>query len=137
LKRKLRRLIDILFTGSGIALIFITVLLGASLSISAQMPLVLLGVLLLEAGVWGMSTKVLPEERRFTDLRDEGENIIDLMRELNSSALGRDEGSEDDSRFLATLGRMHVSVDRMGDVAAHENGKDAEASSASGTDENA
>lgn len=135
MKRELRRIIDILFTGSGIALIFITVLLGTSLSISAQMPLVLVGILLLEAGVWGMSTKVLPEERRFTDLRDEGENMIDLMRELNSAALGRDEGSEDDTRFLTAMKQMHNSVDRMGEVASQENVKGADSSSDATNDE--
>lgn len=135
MKRELRRIIDILFTGSGIALIFITVLLGTSLSISAQMPLVLVGILLLEAGVWGMSTKVLPEERRFTDLRDEGENMIDLMRELNSAALGRDEGSEDDTRFLVAMKQMHDSVDRMGEVASQENVKGADSSGDATNDE--
>lgn len=134
MKRELRRIIDILFTGSGIALIFITVLLGTPLSISAQMPLVLVGILLLEAGVWGMSTKVLPEERRFTDLRDEGENMIDLMRELNSAALGRDEGSEDDTRFLVAMKQMHDSVDRMGEVASQENVKGADSSADAATD---
>lgn len=118
MKRKIRRIIDILLTGFGIGLIIVTVLLGELFRVSEQWPVVLVGVLLLEAGVWGLSTKAMSNERRFMDLREEGDNMIKLMRELNSAALARNEGEEDEQRFKATLEKMYSSVERMGTVAA-------------------
>lgn len=118
MKRKIRRIIDILLTGFGIGLIIVTVLLGELFRVSEQWPVVLVGVLLLEAGVWGLSTKAMSNERRFMDLREEGDNMIKLMRELNSAALAKNEGEEDEQRFKATLEKMYSSVKRMGTVAA-------------------
>ena len=79
--RKHRRIIDITLTGLGIGLIFTVALLSGSLTLQVQMPLAVLGVLLMEAGVWGLSNKFLPNERRFSGLREEGDRMLDLMRE--------------------------------------------------------
>ena len=79
-------------TGLGIGIIFIVVLLSDSLTLQVQMPLAVLGVLLMEAGVCGMSNKFLPNERRFAGLREEGDRMLDLMRELCSAAVARDRG---------------------------------------------
>ena len=65
-------------------------LISSSLDIQQQLPLALIGVLLMEAGVWGLSSKVFPNERRYIDLREEGDNIIELIRKLNAAAVARD-----------------------------------------------
>ena len=67
-------------------------LLSSSLDIQQQLPLALIGVLLMEAGVWGLSSKGFPNERRYIDLREEGDNIIELIRKLNAAAVAREKG---------------------------------------------
>ncbi|MDA1370769.1 MAG: hypothetical protein O2971_08430 [Proteobacteria bacterium] len=122
MNRKIRRYIDIMLTGLGIALIFTAVLLGGSLEIQIQMPMALFGVLLMEAGVWGLSQKLFPSDRRFSRLRSEGDYMLDLIRELNAAAIGKDKGVEDAKRFQATLEKMHDSVVHMSELAAMEDG---------------
>lgn len=116
----LRRTIDIALTGLGIGIIFSAVILGGSLDIRAQLPLALLGVLIMEAGVWRMSAKLFPSERRYTSLRAEGDRMIELIRELNNAAIAKDTGSEDARRFQDTLQKMHDSVVKMSELAAQE-----------------
>lgn len=120
MRKKIRRGIDLLLTGFGIITIFGAVLMSEILTVEMQLPVVLFGVLLMEAGVWGLSSKVFLNERHYTKLREEGNNIISLIRELNASAVARDRGEEDDRRFQATLERMHGSVNRMSGIASEE-----------------
>lgn len=122
MKRNLRRSIDIALTGLGIGIIFSAVILRGSLDITAQMPLALLGVLLMEAGVWGLSTKLFPNERRYSKLRIEGDAMINHIRELNDAAIAHAAGKEDAKRFQATLQQMHDSVIRMSELAGKEDG---------------
>ncbi len=122
MKRNIRRQIDIGLTGLGIAVIFSVVILGGSLEVQAQLPLALLGVLLMEAGVWGLSTKLFPNERRYSQLREEGDQMIALIRELNHAAIAKSRGKEDAKRFQATLEKMHESVVKMAELAAKEDG---------------
>ena len=120
MRRSIRRSIDLGLTGLGIGIIFTAVLLSASLTIQMQLPLALVGVLLMEAGVWGLSSKVFPSERRYIDLRAEGDNIIQLIRQLNAAALARDKGADEEGRFQATLDEMHDSVKRMAELASRD-----------------
>ena len=120
MKRNIRRSIDLGLTGLGIGIIFTAVILGGTLEIQMQLPLALLGVLLMEAGVWGLSSKLFPNERRYSQLRDEGDSMIQLIRELNAAAIAKDTGVEDAKRFQATLQRMHDSVVRMSELASKE-----------------
>ena len=123
MKRNLRRNLDIALTGLGIGIIFSAVVLGGSLEVSIQLPLALLGVLLMEAGVWGLSSKLFPNERRYLLLRSEGDKMVDLIRELNHSAIAQATGKEDAKRFQATLQKMHDSVVQMSDLAGKESGE--------------
>ncbi len=122
MKHNIRRQIDIALTGLGIALIFVAVLLGASLEIQAQLPIALAGVLLMEAGVWGLSGKMLPNQRRFNRLREEGDNLIRLLRELNEAAIAKRRGDDEAvaSRFDPVLDEMHASVNMMAKLAGYE-----------------
>ena len=64
---------------------------------------------------------MLPNDRQFLDLRVEGEHFIDLIRDLNTAALARNQdaaGTADaDKRFTEVLTLMHKSVDQMGEFA--------------------
>lgn len=124
MKRNLRRGIDMALTGLGVAFIFSAVALGGTPDIQFQLPLALLGVLLMEAGVWRLSAKLFPSERRYSRLRTEGDRMIELIRELNAAAIGRDRGIEDARRFQMTLETMHDSVVRMSALAALEDGEE-------------
>lgn len=124
MKRNLRRSIDLVLTGLGVAFIFSAVILGGTLDIQLQLPLALLGVLLMEAGVWRLSARLFPSERRYSRLRAEGDRMIELIRELNSAAISRDRGMEDARRFQMTLETMHDSVVRMSALAALEDGEE-------------
>ena len=123
MKRSIRRNIDIALTGLGIGIIFSAVILGSSLDIRAQLPIALIGVLFMEAGVWGLSAKLFPSERRYSRLREEGDRMIELIRELNAAAIAKDTGAEDAKRFQETLQQMHDSVTKMSELAALEDGK--------------
>jgi len=82
---------------------------------------VIVGVMLMEAGVWRLSNKILHTDRSYTDLREEGDYIIKLIRELNAAALVRDKGEEDDGQFQIVLEEMHSSVERMSELAGRSN----------------
>ena len=118
MKKSTRRSVNILFAVLGIVIIITAVLMSAILTVKVQLPIVLLGVLLMEVGVRSLSGKYFLNERRYIGLRSEGDNIIKLIRELNSSAVARDNGEEDDRRFQSTLEKMHDSVDRMSRLAS-------------------
>ncbi len=76
----------------------------------------------MEAGVWGLSSKIFPSGRRYSALRAEGDNVLHLIRELNAAAIAKDRGVEDAKRFQSTLEEMHNSVSRMAELAAKEDG---------------
>lgn len=120
MKRNIRHSIDISLTGLGIGIIFTAVFLSSTLTIQLQLPIALAGVLLMEAGIWGLSSKVFPNERRYMSLRAEGDHIIKLIRQLNSAAISRDKGRDDDGLFQATLDEMHDSIKRMAELATRE-----------------
>lgn len=120
MKKNLRRRIDMGLTALGIAVVFSAIILGDSLDIRAQMPIALIGVLLMEAGIWGLSAKFIPNQRKYTSLRDEGDRMLELIRELNSAAIAKDRGDEDAKRFQQTLEAMHNSVVKMSEMASLE-----------------
>ena len=119
MKRTIRRGMEIVIPLLGMGIIFGSVLFGPN-SLQLQVLLVLIGVLILEAGVWGLTSGILPSERRYLGLREEGDHFLRLIRVLNAAAVARDEGQEDDTRFRETQAQMHTSVDRMAELAGQE-----------------
>ena len=124
MKRKIHQAIDVALTGIGIAVIISSVMISDTTSLQVQLMWVVLGVLLIEAGVWGIAGKFIPNERRFGRLREEGDRMIKLIRQLNGAALARDQGLEDGSRFQATLNEMHDTVRLMAELASLEDDQD-------------
>ena len=128
MKRNILLNIDAGLTGLGIAVIFSSIILGTSLDIRAQMPIALLGVLLMEAGIWGLASKLVPNQRKYTKLRTEGDNMLQLIRELNAAAIAKERGEEDSKRFQDTLAEMHDCVVKMSNLANVEKDQEPEQS---------
>ena len=112
MKRKIRRAVEMALPLLGMGVIFGSVLFGPRDNLQVQVLLVLVGVLILEAGVWGLTNALLPNERRYFALREEGDHFLGLIRVLNNAAIARDNGEEDDARFRDTRSQMHISVAR-------------------------
>ena len=122
MKRKIRRVLEIALPVLGMGVIFGSVLWGSS-SLQLQVLFVLFGILILEAGVWGLASRLLPNERRYLGLREEGNHFIELIRELNRAAVAREEGdarAEHEERYRGALEQMHASVRRMGELAGKD-----------------
>lgn len=118
MKRKIHQVIDVSLFGIGIATILASVMLADATGLQAQVMLVIIGLLVMEAGVWGVARKAFPNERQYSRLREEGDRMIDLIRKLNGAAVAREQGVEDGTRFQATLEEMHASVRFMAELAA-------------------
>ena len=106
-----------------------SVLFGSD-SLQLQVLFVLFGVLILETGVWGLASRLLPDERHYIDLREEVEYFVQRVRELHSSAVARRDGAgsaQHEERFQDVLEQLHASVRRMGEVAVKDRNEKSEA----------
>lgn len=121
MKRNIRRNFEMVGTLLGILVIFGSVLFASQVGVQFQFFMVLFGILLMEIGVWGLSSRLMPNERKFTSLRQEGDRMIVLIRKLHAAALVKDESEEAAQRFQDTLAVMHDSVKRMSEIAAQRN----------------
>ncbi len=122
--RNLRKLVGMALPILGMVLVFAAILVPAlSLNLQLQIGVALVGILVIEAGVWRLTEKILPNERRFLALRAEVDGFIGLVRELNRAAmrLKKDDGPEARESFREAMAALHASVDRMGGVAGREN----------------
>lgn len=117
MKRKLRNVIRIGLPILGMLIIFVSVLTQYPENVQAQLGVMVIGVLLLEAGVWDLAPKILPDERCYLGLREELDHMIELTRALNGAAIGAGATRADDETFRDTSARMHASVDRMAELA--------------------
>jgi len=120
LKRQIRHVIGIGLPLLGMLLIFGSVLTHYPEDVQAQVGVMVVGVLLLEAGVWGLALQILPDERCYLGLRKELDHMIELTRTLNGAAIAAGATRADDESFRDALARMHVSVDRMAELAGQE-----------------
>ncbi len=116
MKRKIRRVFDALLPLVGMGIIFSSALFGSPGSLQAQVIMLLVGVLVLEAGVWGLTGSILPNERHYPLLRDETDRFLGLVRALNAAAVERDEG-EGGAHFEESLAEIRASVDRTAKAA--------------------
>ena len=87
-----------------------------------QVFVALLGLLLIFSGVWRLTARVLPNERKSLILRREVENFLGLIRTLNAQAvrLGREETETAKDHYRETIDALHAAVDRMAEVAGRE-----------------
>jgi hypothetical protein len=82
-----------------------------------QIGAVVVGLLLIEAGVWNLAKPLLPEERRYSALRDEVDHFLEDVRELNDRAVEGDADGVDDVRV-----RLRERVDGLVEAAGQEDG---------------
>lgn len=107
----------------GMVIVFSAILVPAiSLNLRLQIVVVLLGLLIIESGVWRLTAKVLPNERRYLTLRKEVESFVGLIRVLNAQAknLQAQETETGKENFKETIDALHAAVDRMVEVAGRE-----------------
>ena len=83
--RILRQSLDTVLPFLGVVVILSAVLFLPECR--GQVAIVVLGMLLLEAGVWQLAHHVLPSERQYLALRYETDRFITLVRQLNAAAL--------------------------------------------------
>ena len=119
----LRNLISVGMNLTGMLVVFVSVLVPQiSANLQLQVILVLIGLLLVQGAVWKFTNPFLPSERRYDDLRNEVDDFIGLVRELNSAAVDARHNTalESTDRIESVLSRMHLSVDQMGRLAGRE-----------------
>jgi len=107
----------------GTVLVFLAILVPAiSLHLQLQVVVVLLGLLIIEAGVWRLTSAVLPEERRYAALRTEVNAFVERVRLLNAHGVKLQTRDDEVTRedFRETLNALHAAVDRIAEVAGRE-----------------
>jgi Na+(H+)/acetate symporter ActP len=120
--RSFRKAVEISIPILGMIVVFGGVLFISPTQLQLQMIVVLAGVLMIEAGVWGLTGAVLPNERQFVALREEGDRFIGLIRNLNAAKVGmlREESEQTSAAVQEALDAMHDSVRIMGDLAGQD-----------------
>ena len=110
--RTVRRTVDLILPVVGIVLV-----LGAVLflwqNLYLQLSIVILGIFLIEAGIWKLAHPLLPTARRYHALRAELDDFIQLVRRLNTAAVRTGTNTTDDPAVAAVRAEMISSVDRM------------------------
>ena len=116
--RRLRRTIEMGLPVAGVVIVLAGVLFFAR-SLYVQLIVVLLGLLLIQAGIWKLANPVLPSERRYNALRSEVDSFILLARRLNRATLENtsDPTPANRARLLQIRDEMMESVRRMEAVA--------------------
>ena len=121
--RKLRKIMAMGLPILGTVLVFLAILVPAiSLNLQLQILVVLVGILFIEAGVWKLTEKVLPSERKYLALRAQVDDFIGGVRVLNARAVAvrSEETASTRAAYEAALAALHSAVDRMGEVAGLE-----------------
>lgn len=78
----------------------------------------LVGLVILELGIWQITRAFFPNEREFKPLRKEADFFLGLVRRLNRAAIAAERGSESALEELDRLeAEMHHSVERLRRVA--------------------
>ncbi|HEX6589409.1 MAG TPA: hypothetical protein VF039_10320 [Longimicrobiales bacterium] len=122
--RRLRRTIEMGLPVLGVVVVLAGVLFFAR-SLYVQLIVVLLGLLLIQAGIWKLANPVLPSERRYNALRAEVDAFILLVRRLNRATLQNtsDPTPANRARLLQIRDEMMESVHRMEAVAGRTEGE--------------
>jgi hypothetical protein len=123
LMRTLRQASD-----KGMPIVGVVVILAAVLfvrELRLQLAIVVVGLFLVEAGVWNLSQWLLPNDRQYVGLRAEGDHFITLIRQLNAAAVQLKAADDTSNReaFETAREAMHESVDKMAWLAGKTEGE--------------
>ncbi len=85
----------------------------------SQVALVVLGVVLIQLGVWRAAHRLMPRGRQYLSLRAEVDVFLGFIRQLNTAALMLKEDDSPANRlgFEIVQGRMRQAVTRMAELA--------------------
>lgn len=110
--RSVRRFTQLLLTLSGTGLALYAVMRIDTLY--DRMLVSILGLLLMQIGIWQITASLLPNQREYRPLRKETDYFLSLLRRMNRAAVAAENGS---SYAAAEVERLHTelhhSVDRM------------------------
>lgn len=110
---RLRDMLD-----KGLAVLGVVVILVPVLDMAEsrlQVALVLVGILMIQAGVWRVAGEILPSDRVYVQLRERTDAFLDDVRTLNDRAVeGDDEGVERQRE------QLHSRVDELVEAAGKE-----------------
>ena len=117
MERRLREILSAVLPLMGVLLV-----LGAVVFLDNMLPqivIAVIGILLIEAGVWKLSHQLFPEERRYNALRAEGDLFTILIRQLNAAAVAVKTADSPEARqdFEQIREEMRLAVERMAAVA--------------------
>jgi hypothetical protein len=110
--RTIRRLSQIFLTTAGTGTVIYAVLRVEPLR--DRLLLAALGLVIMELGIWQITSVFFPNEREFKPLREETDYFLKLVRRLNASTLRLHKGAEGIQPEIDRLkDEMIHSVDRM------------------------
>lgn len=116
---RFRSVIDGALAIIGTITVFLAVVLISDVNLQTRIITVLVGVLMIQAGVWKLTSPFLRNDRKYPELREEVDGFIVHIRSLNDAAVeARDVGTDGPRvRFHGIRDAMHESVDRMAELA--------------------
>lgn len=100
----------------GMAVIFFGVV--TSDDPETQLALIIVGILLIQGGVWTFAQRVVGPRREYHALRNEVTDFLGLVRNLNAAALengAAEQAAAAERRRI--LEEMHARIDRMAEAA--------------------
>ena len=112
--RRIRRAVELGLPIAGVTLVLAAVLFLYH-NLYLQIGVVLVGLVLIEAGIWNLASPVLPSERKYVSLRREVDAFILLVRRLNRATLelASTPTAQNRTRLLQVRDEMMESVRRM------------------------
>ena len=116
-RTRIARVLDAGLPTLGVAIVLSAVMLGGGGW--GPIWLAVIGLLMVEAGVWRLGSRIV-HERRYRPLRREVQRFIGLARELHHATAAVDERGDEDSRqrLEGAVASLRQSLDRMVLVAA-------------------
>jgi hypothetical protein len=110
--RTIRRFSQVVFTLLGAAIVIFAVYRVTG--IYQRVLIAVLGLVVMELGVWQVTRAFFPNEREYRPLREETDYFLKLVRRLNNAALSAGQGVVGAETELEQVhSDMYHSVDRM------------------------
>lgn len=115
--RRLLKTLDVAVPVGGVLLVLAAVLFISQIRL--QIAVVMLGLALVQVGVWNVASQMLPNERKYLPLRSEVDRFILLVRMLNGAALRvhANDTSQARQEFDAIKAALYEAVESIAAVA--------------------
>lgn len=114
--RSIRRFSQFLLTALGASIVFYAVYVVEPTR--DRLLFAALGVVIMEVGIWQVTTFLFPNERAFKPLRKETDFFLKLVRRMNRAAVAASRGSENAVEEMDRVQQeMYHSIERMRELA--------------------